>query len=181
MRKNTGPALNCKAIHATSKTSLTNTRSTLPQQSSSCSVAWCSSTCARGMRARLICIECRGRKGVLREVRALAFFLPLRRLPGDDACLIPCGLLEALLVTRLKTAGKVQTSKFAEERHHLHYGSCDIQERVAHFEQAHHHCSLQHSASAAASSAPPACQAGGRVGQLRRKANDHGGGLSPPM
>jgi hypothetical protein len=63
-------------------------------------------------------------------------------------------LLEALLVTRLKTAGKVQTSKFAEERHHLHYGSFDIQEKVAHFQQAHNHCSLQHSASAAASSAP---------------------------
>ena len=58
-------------------------------------------------------------KRMLREVRALALLLPLRRLAGSIPSFVSIRLLEPLFVPRLESTGEVQTSKFGEKRHHF--------------------------------------------------------------
>ena len=58
-------------------------------------------------------------KRMLREVRALALLLPLRRLAGNVPSFVSIRLLEPLFVPRLESTGEVQTSKLGEKRHHF--------------------------------------------------------------
>ncbi len=56
---------------------------------------------------------------MLCKVSALALFLLLGSFSGDKSSLVSRRLLKSFLITRLKATGKVQTSKLAEECHHL--------------------------------------------------------------